>query len=125
MRKYHLCSLLSLSFLACLGLPPAAAAKDISLDGVWSFVPDQTASIKVGNFPTGSVVRPITVPGSWQAEFADMRDYAGVAWYWRSVNLEATPPGQVALLRFGAVDYFAEVYVNGQKVGTHEGGYLP
>jgi hypothetical protein len=31
----------------------------------------------------------------------------------------------VALLRFGAVDYAAEVYVNGQKAGTHEGGYLP
>ena len=31
----------------------------------------------------------------------------------------------MALLRFGAVDYAAEVYVNGQKAGTHEGGYLP
>jgi Glycosyl hydrolases family 2, sugar binding domain/Glycosyl hydrolases family 2/Glycosyl hydrolases family 2, TIM barrel domain len=118
-------SITSIVLLACVGLAPGTAtAKDISLDGVWSFVPDQSASITVGNFPTGSVVRPITVPGSWQAEFADMRDYAGVAWYWRSVNLEATPAGQVALLRFGAVDYLAEVYVNGQKVGTHEGGYL-
>ena len=31
----------------------------------------------------------------------------------------------MALLRFGAVDYAAEVYVNGQKAGSHEGGYLP
>jgi hypothetical protein len=31
----------------------------------------------------------------------------------------------VALLRFGAVDYLAQVYVNGQKAGEHEGGYLP
>jgi hypothetical protein len=29
------------------------------------------------------------------------------------------------LLRFAAVDYLADVYVNGQKVGRHEGGYLP
>ena len=29
------------------------------------------------------------------------------------------------LLHFGAVDQIAEVYVNGQLVGKHEGGYLP
>ncbi len=103
----------------------AATATDISLDGVWSFVPDQTGAMKIGDFPTGPVVRPIQVPGSWQAQFPDMRDYAGVAWYWRSVALNPLVAGQVALLRFGAVDYLAEVYVNGQKVGTHEGGYLP
>src|SRR5262245_9766394 len=34
-------------------------------------------------------------------------------------------PDQTVLLKFGAVDYFAEVFVNGQKAGEHEGGYLP
>ena len=29
------------------------------------------------------------------------------------------------MLRFGAVDYLADVYVNGQKAGRHEGGYTP
>ena len=29
------------------------------------------------------------------------------------------------MLRFGAVDYLADVYLNGQKVGRHEGGYTP
>jgi hypothetical protein len=70
-------------------------------------------------------VRPTRIPSSWQSQFADLRDYAGVAWYWRSVNLQPAAPDQVAVLRFGAVDYLAEVYVNGQKLGTHEGGYTP
>jgi hypothetical protein len=70
-------------------------------------------------------VRPTRIPSSWQSQFADLRDYAGVAWYWRSVNIELPAPDQVALLRFGAVDYLAEVYVNEEKVGTHEGGYTP
>jgi hypothetical protein len=127
MKNIPLPALAVFLLLACFGFVPALAAeaKDVSLDGRWNFVPDPSAAIKVGDFPTGPTVRPINVPGSWQAEFADMRDYAGVAWYWRAVTLEATPAGQVALLHFGAVDYLAEVYVNGQKAGTHEGGYLP
>lgn len=108
-----------------LGLASLASAADISLDGVWSFIPDPSGTMKVSELPSGPSVRPINVPGSWQAQFADMRDYAGVAWYWRSVTLEAVPAGQVALLHFGAVDYKADVFLNGQKVGSHEGGYLP
>jgi hypothetical protein len=41
------------------------------------------------------------------------------------VKIDSPRPDQVALLRFGAVDYFAEVFVNGQTAGSHEGGYLP
>jgi hypothetical protein len=108
-----------------LGAAALAAASDISLDGVWNFVPDTSGTMKVSELPSGPSARPINVPGSWQAQFADLRDYAGVAWYWRSVTLETVPAGQVALLHFGAVDYKAEVYFNGQKVGSHEGGYLP
>src|SRR6266567_2131455 len=107
--------------LACAASSRAtpATANDHSLDGVWSFIPDQAGTIKIGELPSGSTVRPINVPGSWQAQFPDMRDYTGVAWYWRSVRLDSTPAGQVVLLRFGAVDYAAEVYFNAQKVGTH------
>ena len=70
-------------------------------------------------------VRPSRIPSSWQSQFSDLRDYAGVAWYWRTITLPPPAADQVALLQFGAVDYAAEVYVNGQKAGAHEGGYLP
>ncbi len=70
-------------------------------------------------------VRKARVPASWQAQFDDLRDYAGAAWYWRAFPAPILKPGQAALLRFGAVDYLAEVYVNGRKAGSHEGGYLP
>jgi hypothetical protein len=49
----------------------------------------------------------------------------GVAWYRTTFDRPDLALGRRALLRFGACDYFAEVFVNGQRVGTHEGGYTP
>jgi hypothetical protein len=95
------------------------------LDGDWHFLADPSGALDVQRLSTAQNVRPTRIPSSWQSQFANLRDYAGIAWYWRSVNLQAPSGEQVALLRFGAVDYLAEVYVNGQRVGTHEGGYTP
>jgi hypothetical protein len=105
-------------------LPGGAAAKTISLDGNWSFVADPAASLQAGDLARANGI-PVGVPSSWQAAFVDRRDYAGVAWYWRNVTIEPPAAGQLLLLRFGAVDYRADVFVNGQKAGSHEGGYLP
>lgn len=106
-------------------LSPSFGSFKLSLDGDWSFVTDPSGALKVGDLPGVPNARLAHVPGSWQSEFADLRDYSGVAWYWRSVHLEALEPERVLLVRFGAVDYRADVYVNGQKVGSHDGGYLP
>jgi hypothetical protein len=110
--------------LAAVHVAPARS-QTISLDGDWNFLADPAGTLKVADLASAPNVRPTRVPSSWQAQFADLRDYAGIAWYWRSVNLEPPAPERVVLLRFGAVDYLAEVYVNGEKVGAHEGGYLP
>jgi len=98
--------------------------RSISLNGEWNFLPDRSGTLQVSDLASAGA-RKTRVPSSWQAEFEDLRDYAGVAWYWRAVTAPILKPGQVALLRFGAVDYLAEVYVNGHKAGAHEGGYLP
>jgi hypothetical protein len=53
-------------------------------------------------------------------------DYYGIAWYWREVEVPATPHvGGVYLLRFKAVDYLAQVWVNSVFVGEHEGAEGP
>jgi len=102
-----------------------ASGHGVSLNGDWNFVADPPGAMKVTDLASAQNVRPTRIPSSWQQQFADLRDYAGVAWYWRSIRVELPAQSQVALLRFGAVDYLADVYVNGQKVGSHEGGYLP
>ena len=73
--------------------------------------------------------RRIQVPGPWQAQFDDLRNYSGVAWYRRTLELPpdfgAEIPDPTYILHFGAVDYFTSVWLNGHPVGEHEGGYLP
>lgn len=101
-----------------------ASAQTVSLNGDWNFVIDPAGSLTVATVTQSPGVRRTQVPGSWQSQFDDLRDYAGVAWYWRTVNA-AAPADRVAILRFGAVDYRAEVFVNGESAGTHDGGFLP
>lgn len=52
--------------------------------------------------------------------------YHGVAWYWRDFVAPDNPyPGGRTLVRFWAVDYKADVWLNGVSVGEHEGGETP
>ncbi len=53
-------------------------------------------------------------------------DYHGVAWYWREFDAPKNPHnGGHYLLKFHAVDYLAEVWVNGEFAGRHEGSEVP
>jgi hypothetical protein len=98
----------------------------ISLDGTWEFFPDPERKLSPEHLGRGAAARSIRVPGPWQAQFEDLRDYSGVAWYRRRFTV---PPDErddaVTILHFGAVDYHATVWLNGALVGRHEGGYLP
>ncbi len=111
--------------LLAVGTAKPAAISIVSLDGDWHFLADPSATLDVHKLDSAAYVRPTRIPSSWQSQFSDLRDYAGVAWYWRTITADALSADQVALLRFGAVDYAADVFVNGQKAGSHEGGYLP
>lgn len=90
----------------------------ILLDGQWYFSPTETLN------PVDCAL--ITVPAPWQAD-PRFRDHIGAAWYQREFELPAEwlESKRVVILGFGAVDYFAEVWLNGVNVGAHEGGYLP
>ena len=95
---------------------------EVSLDGEWSFVRDPNRRHSAANLPSGE---PISVPGCWEAQ---VREPFGVvhAWYWRDVVVPASwgEDGEV-VLRLGAVMYRCEAWLNGQRIGAHEGGYTP
>jgi len=94
----------------------------LSLDGAWDFQyfgDDVVALEDVRDW------RTCVVPAPWQAQFDDLRDHMGRAWYRRDVEVPADWAGAPMFLCFGAVNYFSRVLVNGIEVAAHEGGYLP
>lgn len=75
--------------------------------------------------------RQITVPFVFQAPASGINDRGvhEVLWYERSISDIRTPEekeaGNRVILRFGAVDYLATVWINGEHVGGHRGGHVP
>jgi beta-galactosidase/beta-glucuronidase len=94
----------------------------IWLDGAWDF------QLNPGNHTEATPVgewRSALVPMPWQAQFADLRNTSGTAWYRRYFIVDLPVAEIAAILHFGAVDYHATIWLNGALVGEHEGGYLP
>jgi beta-glucuronidase len=50
--------------------------------------------------------------------------YEGTVWYKKSFDYQRQPDKRV-FVYFGAANYFADVYLNGEKLGQHEGGFTP
>jgi hypothetical protein len=110
-------------------LPPPSAGwltvAPLSLDGDWRLATDPQNCGRDQTWwqqPVAEAV-PTRVPWIIQDAFPG---YHGVAWYWREFTVPANPhAGGRTLLRFWAVDYTAEVWLNDVSVGGHEGGETP
>ena len=104
--------------------------KWMNLNGVWDFEFDPD---KVGEdeawYENRDYALKINVPFPWESPASGIEDgsYLGTAWYERNLNLDDSwfAEGEQIFLKFGAVDWFCTLYVNGEKVGDHEGGYTP
>lgn len=66
----------------------------------------------------------VSLPSSWLTHAAELRHYQGLMWYQRDFAAPAVRRGRY-FLRFGAANYSTIVYLNGQEVGRHEGGFTP
>lgn len=106
-------------------LAAGAWAQPVPLDGTWAFAADSAGTYTLADVQERAHWRESEVPLAWNAQFADLRTYQGIAWYRRTFDAPALGADETAILHFGAVDYLAEVFVNGTRVGAHEGGYTP
>ena len=66
----------------------------------------------------------LRVPGDWNTQEPKLFFYEGCMWYHHRFDYHPRA-GRRTLLYFGAVNYDALVFVNGKRMGHHEGGFTP
>lgn len=99
---------------------------DPSNTGEWLQVwlekrPEKKTDFFEYSFENGPV---LNVPGDFNSQRCDLAYYEGVIWYKK--EFEYTSKDRKRLfLYFGGVNYQADVYLNGRKLGSHEGGFTP
>ena len=109
-----------------------------SLNGKWQAIPDPTG---IGNwreiwkdkkavkktdfveyaFDGGPM---LNVPGDFNSQMPELTYMEGTVWYKQTFNHLKTYNSRY-FLYFGAVNYLADVYLNGTLLGKHEGGFTP
>jgi beta-galactosidase len=111
---------------AALALAVAHARQDTVLDGGWKFIPQDLAGAEAVAFDDAAW-QSVTVPHCWNIEPGENGDSKhfdeGPGWYRLHIKPEAALAGKAFFLKFDAAYHSAEVFLNGQPVGQHIGGY--
>ncbi|MCC7175554.1 MAG: beta galactosidase jelly roll domain-containing protein [Bryobacterales bacterium] len=101
----------------------------LNLNGRWEFeFDDADAGLREGWAASDrKFSRSIAVPYAFETRLSGIGDtsFHPYIWYRRSFEVPAGWKDKRVLLRFGAVDYRATVWVNGRVAGEHEGGSVP
>jgi beta-glucuronidase len=66
----------------------------------------------------------LNVPGDWNTQEERLLFYEGTIWYKKAFDYQRKENTRL-FIYFGAANYVADVYLNGQKLGRHEGGFTP
>jgi beta-glucuronidase len=149
-RPVHVVAAL-ISALLCLFASPVEAAPSpanlvanipgrttISLSGAWQVIvdpyetglsdrfyenrqPKNKQDLVEYSFDASGTLK---VPGDWNSQRESLLFYEGPLWYKKAFSYQ-TRPRTRAFIYFGAANYRARVYLNGQALGEHEGGFTP
>jgi beta-galactosidase/beta-glucuronidase len=100
----------------------------MNLNGIWRFCyDDANRGLEERWYNAHKFDRTIRVPFAYQSHLSGIAetDFHDVVWYERDFELPENWAGKRILLHFGAVDYQAQVWVNGIFVCQHTGGHVP
>ena len=99
----------------------------LCLNGEWQFEIDQGDSGIDRGLLERELSETITVPFCPESDLSGIgnHDYYNAVWYRRRVKIPSAWAGRRILLHFQAVDYDSTVWVNGEEVGRHRGGFSP
>ena len=104
--------------------PQFERAEWVNLNGTWSYSFDfgRTGAQKGWSKAT-SFDGKITVPFCPESSLSGVKytDFINSIWYQRTLNIPAAWDGKQVMLNFGAVDYEAHVFIDGQLVRLHNG----
>jgi beta-glucuronidase len=115
--------------------------KHRSLNGTWQILVDQFdrhAGPRINQISKGYVAQDkservefafsfantLKVPGDWNTQQEALMFYEGAIFYKKDFQYRNNP-GFRPFLHFGAVNYHAEVFLNGVLLGSHDGGFTP
>lgn len=113
--------------------PQLVRASFLGIDGEWGFAHDDAdLGMAQSWFDGRTLPRTIVVPFPPESEASGIADrgFHPVVWYRRELTDDdlreaGHADGQRLIVHFGAVDYRARVWLNGQQIGSHVGGHTP
>ena len=94
----------------------------MNLNGIWKY-----ALLENDSTPTeydGDVLVPFSIETPLSGVQKQLLP-GGSLWYKREIDFSHISNEGRYILHFGAVDQYCEVFINGNKVGSHDGGYTP
>lgn len=109
-----------------------------SLNGYWNVIPDpigigewrQVWLEKKPRLKTDFIEYSfeggpqLKVPGDFNSQMCELTYLEGIVWYKKEFSYSLNAEKRL-FIHFGAVNYLADIYLNGEKIGSHEGGFTP
>jgi beta-glucuronidase len=132
-----ICLYFNYSLCAQTSMANIAGRKTTSLNGKWHVIIDPNDNGEKMGIGTDAKEKGRTdfleysfdgsphlnVPGDFNSQLPELTYFESSVWYKKLFSYHKT--GKRLFIHFGAVNYIADVYLNGEKIGTHEGGFTP
>ena len=99
----------------------------INLNGAWEFNFDSNdigISNKWFNSKT-NFEKKINVPFPWGSKLSNLNDEADIGWYKKNITVPEDWKSKKTYLTIGASDWETSIWLDGQFIGSHQGGYVP
>ena len=93
----------------------------LNLNGLWNYAVTPLAAAGVTNFD-GQILVPFPIESALSGVMRRL-DENSTLWYQRRFQVPAAWSGKRVRLHFGAADWQSRVFINGQEIGVHRGGY--
>jgi hypothetical protein len=97
----------------------------MKLDGTWEFSFDAVDAGLIDQWyrKKPASVKKVTLPHVWNLESNE--ENAHIAYYFREFQVDKKESPKRFFIRFGSVQHHAQVWLNGEDLGTHLGGHVP